>query len=75
MNEPQQQDDQSLSFGELVKSVLMAFLGVQSENNRARDFSKGKLSHFIIIGLILGLLFILTIVGVVNLVIGLSSSG
>jgi hypothetical protein len=75
MNEPQQHDDQSLSFGELVKSVLMAFLGVQSENNRARDFSKGKLSHFIIIGLMLGLLFILTIVGVVNLVINLASSG
>jgi hypothetical protein len=76
MNKPQQQEnnDRPLSFGELVKSVLMAFLGVQSNSNRMRDFSKGKLSHFIIIGVIFGLLFILTIVGVVNLVIGLSAN-
>ncbi len=63
-----------LSFFELVKSVLMAFLGVQSNQNRERDFARGKLSHFIIIGLALGLLFILIIVGVVRLVMNLAGA-
>ena len=76
MPNPQQegQNDRQLSFIELVKSVLMAFLGVQSNTNRERDFSKGKLSHFIVIGLMLGLMFILIIVSVVTLVINLSST-
>jgi hypothetical protein len=76
MPNPQQeeQNDRQLSFIELVKSVLMAFLGVQSNTNRERDFSKGKLSHFIAIGLMLGLMFILIIVSVVTLVINLSST-
>lgn len=62
-----------LGFLELVKSVSMAFLGVQSNNTRERDFSRGKLSHFIIIGLVLGLIFILIIVGVVSLVMNLAT--
>ncbi len=62
-----------LGFFELVKSVMMAFLGVQSNQNRERDFSRGKLSHFIIIGLALALVFILAIVGVVSLVMNLAA--
>jgi hypothetical protein len=58
-----------LSFWELVKSTSSAFLGVQSNTNRERDFSRGKLSHFIWMGLMFGLLFVLTILGVVQLVL------
>ncbi len=74
MSEPPERPpgDQSLSFIELSKSVLMAFLGVQSEANRKRDFTRGKMSHFIILGLIFGLLFILLIVAVVKLVMSLA---
>ena len=35
------------------KSVAAAFFGVQSESARKRDFSQGKLSHFIVVGIIL----------------------
>jgi hypothetical protein len=63
-----------LSFGTLAMSVLSAFFGVQSSSNRERDFSRGKLSHFIIIGLIFGLIFVLTVVGVVQLVISMAGS-
>jgi hypothetical protein len=58
-----------LGFWELVKSTSSAFLGVQSNANRERDFSRGKLSHFIWMGLLFGLLFVLTLVGVVQLVL------
>jgi len=58
-----------LSFGQLVKSTFSAFLGVQSDANRERDFARGKMSHFIWMGLLFGLVFVLTIVGVVQLVL------
>ena len=58
-----------LSFWELVKSTSSAFMGVQSNANRERDFSRGKLSHFIWMGLLFGLLFVSTLVGVVQLVL------
>ena len=58
-----------LGFWELVKSTSSAFIGVQSNANRERDFSRGKLSHFIWMGLLFGLLFVLTLVGVVQLVL------
>ncbi len=61
-------DDAPLTFWELVKSTSSAFLGVQSNTNRERDFQRGKLSHFIWMGLLFGLLFVLTLVGVVQLV-------
>ena len=32
---------------DVVKSVLAAAFGVQSEENRERDFKHGKASHFI----------------------------
>ena len=62
-------DESQLSFWELVKSTSSAFLGVQSNANRERDFRRGKLSHFIWMGLLFGLLFVLTLVGVVQLVL------
>ena len=58
-----------LSFWELVKSTSSAFVGVQSNANRERDFSRGKLSHFIWMGLLFGLLFVMTLIGVVQLVL------
>ncbi len=68
MSNSEKDDPDNINFGQLLLSVLSAFLGVQSNANRERDFKHGKLSHFIIIGLMAGLLFILIVVGVVNLV-------
>jgi hypothetical protein len=64
--------EQPLSFREMLQSVLAAALGVQSGKNRARDFSRGKPSHFIILGVLFTGLFVLTIFGVVKLVLHLS---
>lgn len=60
---------EEMTFGQLLKSVMSAFLGVQSNANRERDFKHGKFSHFVIIGLLFGILFVLTLVGVVQLVL------
>ncbi len=63
-----------ITFGKLLLSTFSAFIGIQSNANRERDFKHGKISHFILIGLLFGLVFILTIVGVVNIVLNLSGA-
>ena len=66
---PQQEDEEvQITFVQLLKSTMAAFIGVQSNRNRERDFKHGKISHFIGIGLLFGLLFITTIVTVVQIV-------
>jgi len=51
------------------KSVAAAFFGVQSNKNREKDFTQGKLSHFIIVGIICVIIFIAMLITLVNLVI------
>jgi len=63
-----------ITFGQLLLSTFSAFIGIQSNANRERDFKHGKISHFILIGLLFGLVFILTIVGVVNIVLNLAGA-
>lgn len=70
MNQPETKPAPSL--WQVTKSVFAAFLGVQSSKNYQRDFSHGKPSQYIIIGLVGVLLFILTVVGVVKLVLSLA---
>lgn len=52
-----------------TQSVLWAMLGVQSKRNARRDFSKGKFAHFVIIGIGFALVFILTLVSLIQLVL------
>jgi hypothetical protein len=68
-NSDDQDKKAGITFGQLLLSTLSAFIGVQSNANRERDFTHGKVSHFIAIGVLLGLTFVLSIVGVVSLVI------
>ena len=53
----------------VVKSILAAGIGVQSEKNRQRDFEKGNPLVFIIGGIIFTLLFIIAVASVVGLVL------
>ena len=73
-NEDKAKVDAPLTFWELVKSTSSAFLGVQSDANRARDFSRGKMSHFIAMGLLFGLLFVCILIGIVQLVLHLAAN-
>lgn len=58
--------------GSVITSVLAAFIGVQSNRKREEDFTKGKISTFIIAGLIGTTVFVLFIVGMVKLVMTLA---
>jgi hypothetical protein len=63
-------DEEGLTLLQLISSALAAGFGVQSSKNRKRDFSKGRPSQFIAIGIIFTVLFVLIMIGVVNLVLG-----
>ncbi len=58
-----------LTITQVFKSVLAAFIGVQSEKNRKEAFEKGSLSAYIIAGLIFTMLFVVTIIFIVTAVI------
>lgn len=61
-----------LGVKQTVGSVAAAFFGVQSARNRERDFSKGRPRDFVIVGLLLTLVFVLTIWGLVQLVMSIA---
>lgn len=66
---PTAEDVREPRFWEVVMSVLAAALGVQSSKNRKRDFTRGNPLVFISAGIIFTVLFVLTLVGIVNLIL------
>ena len=64
-NQNQKSGITPLSF---MGSLLAGWFGVQSKANRDRDFEHGKFSHFIIGGIIFAVLFVLFVVGIVQVV-------
>lgn len=62
-------ENKPLTFWEMLQSVLSAALGVQSGKNRSRDFTRGKPSHFIMLGVGFTAVFVLVIFSVVKLVL------
>ncbi len=61
-----------LGIRQVMGSVAAAFFGVQSARNRERDFSKGRPRDFVIVGLLLTLVFVLTIWRLVQLVMSIA---
>ena len=66
---PGSKADAGMSTRDVVGSVLSAAFGVQSSRNRERDFNSGSYRQFIIAGLIFTVLFVATLVVVVNVVL------
>ena len=52
-----------------ILSVLQAFFGVQSSENRARDFEQGNPVVFFVIGLLVTIMFIASVFVFVNYVV------
>jgi hypothetical protein len=52
----------------VVQSTLAAAIGVQSKENRERDFEAGNAGTFIVAGVLFTVLFVATIVVVVSAV-------
>lgn len=53
---------QSPSLWKMILSVLAALFGVQSEENRERDFTKGSVWKFTLLGLITLTIFIIAVI-------------
>ena len=60
------------SIFQVIISVLAAFFGVQSSKNKERDFKHGNHRTFIIIGIIMTLVFIMSVILIVQVVINAS---
>lgn len=54
---------------QMLQSVMAAAFGVQSGKNRARDFTHGKPSHFVVLGILFTVVFALVLFGIVQLVL------
>jgi len=63
-----------LTLREMLQSVLAAALGVQSGKNRSRDFSRGKPSHFILLGVLFTTLFVIVLLVAVKLILHLATN-
>lgn len=62
-------DNKPPTFWQMLLSVMAAAFGVQSGKNRERDFTHGKPSHFVIMGVLFTAVFVLTLFGIVQLVL------
>lgn len=57
------------TFLQVIQSTLAAAFGVQSEEARKRDFTHGRPLPYIIAGVVFTVLFIVTLIVIVNLVL------
>lgn len=55
---------------QVIKSVLAAAIGVQSDDNRQKDFEQGSLSTYIIAGVIFTVLFVCGLIFLVSTILG-----
>jgi hypothetical protein len=60
------------SLMKVLGSVLASMFGVQSNRRREEDFTHGKPSQYVVIGLLVTAVFILAVWGVVSLVMKLA---
>ena len=72
MMSTEKNNQQQPSLIRVLGSVLASMFGVQSSRRREEDFVYGKPSHYIILGLLVTVIFILSVWGVVQLVMKLA---
>ena len=54
---------------QVVKSVLSAAIGVQSNANREQDFKSGSLGIYLVVGILATIIFIGTIILIVSFIV------
>ena len=69
IDDKEPQHDNKPSLLQVIGSVLAAFFGVQNSKNRERDFKHGNHRHFIITGIVLTGVFMLSIYAIVQVVL------
>ena len=67
----EQQNDSAatLSLWQVVCSVFAAGFGVQSKENKVRDFTHGKPLQFVIAGLLFTIGFLIMLISIVNMIV------
>ena len=68
-------DKPSVGVLSIILSVLASFFGVQNEANRKRDFEGGNIWHFIVAGIVLTVVFMLSVWGAVQYMLATTPSG
>ena len=69
MNSENKDQPPAPSFLSVLGSVVASMFGVQSSRRHETDFTRGKPIHYIMVGLLVTVVFILTVWGVVKLVL------
>ncbi|ADE13278.1 conserved hypothetical protein [Nitrosococcus halophilus Nc 4] len=69
-----QSNDTPPTLVQVFKSVFSAMIGVQNRRNHERDFNHGRPTSFIFAGIVAVTLFVLTLVGLVQLILHLAST-
>jgi len=70
MSKPHKEDEENpLTFWQVLVSSFAAAFGVQAYKNRKRDFTQGKAVHFIIVGIFLVVCFVGGMVLLVNFIV------
>jgi hypothetical protein len=54
---------------QVLKSACMAALGVQRDSVRRRDFERGRPRDFIVAGILLTAVFVVSLIGLVKLIL------
>lgn len=62
-----------MEFLKAIKSVMAAMIGVQRKKNLEEDFSKKSAAPFIVAGILMTLVFILTVWAVVKIALKTTS--
>lgn len=57
------------TISQVFKSVISAFIGVQSESNRKKDFEHGSLSTYVIAGIVVTVLLVAAIIFLVSTIV------
>ena len=63
----EEEKEESLALWEVFQGVFAMFIGVQSEENRERQFKYGKLHQFIIVGIVVTVVFVFHLILLVKL--------
>jgi len=63
------EDQAGLSLWQVICSVFAAGFGVQSKENKVRDFSSGRPHQFIIVGVLFTMAFMLGLIAIINIIV------
>lgn len=61
-----------MNIWKVFKAVFSAFIGVQSDKNRLEDFQSNSPIPFILVGILMVLIFIISLVYLVNFMVYLT---